>query len=302
MRNFPKYPLPCYLAAVKTGVETASVGKTLALFDEKLRLDPGQALHLYLQLSDHEISAALFSPRKNNFLALASAPLDPSRLADFLEETSLLQRGSISHSRVILAGSAQTLLPRELYRAGDIGEVLDFNYGPAPDSVAMAQPVAAIDAQLLFRFPSAWNAACQALLPAPGYVHHLAGLVEALFLQFKNRNEPVVLLHLRQGHADIVVKRGRKLLLLNSFPCQGVEDVLYHTLNVYEQLQLNPEEDLLVLAGALEKDSAVYGLLSGYFSKPVFVTRPAVAGYSYAFDSVPAHQFYSLFSPVLCES
>ena len=272
------------------------------LVDEKLRLETHQGLHLYLLLSDHEISAALYSPRKNNFMALASASAGPSRLAGFLEETALLRRGEISRSRVIIAASTHTLLPRELYRPDDISEVLDFNYGPAEGLVPVSQPVPGIDAQLLFRFPPAWNAACQALLPAPSYVHHLAGLLEALFLQYKNRSEPVVVLHLRQGHADIVVKRGRKLVLLNSFPCQGHEDVLYHTLNVYEQLQLNPEEDQLVLAGAVEKDSAVYGLLSGYFARPPFVSRPAVASYSYAFDSVPAHQYYSLFSAVLCES
>src|SRR5262245_29982141 len=104
---------------MKTGLETTS--GTL-LVDEKLRLDPHQSLLLYVQLSGSELSAALFSPRSNTFLALASAPAGKpgeERLASFLEETQLLKLGDVSRSCVVVTGTESTLVPPSIFRPGD---------------------------------------------------------------------------------------------------------------------------------------------------------------------------------------
>ena len=90
--------------------------------------------------------------------------------------------------------------------------------------------------------------------------------------------------------------------MLNSFACKTPEDILYHTLNAYEQLQLNPESEKLVLSGRVERDSAVCHLLFSYIRQIEFASRPSVAGYSYVFDAVPSHFYHDLFTQVLCES
>ena len=273
--------------------------ETSILVDEKLRLDPKQPLHLFLQISDRELDAALFSPKKNTFLAFATTPGDHSRIGSFLQETGLLQLGDVRQSRILITTPVYTLVPSGLYKAEDASEILALHFGGSGKN--SSQAVRCIDAHLLFRMPDDISEQLNKL-PASQLAHPLAAVLEAFFLQHKNREGVQVLLNRTSGFADIVVKRDRKLLLANTFSSPAPADVLYHVLNVYEQLRLNPEQDPLVLAGEITKEGALYRLLREYFPDPELAARPAVADYSYIFDSLASHSYYSLFSQVLCES
>jgi hypothetical protein len=126
--------------------------------------------------------------------------------------------------------------------------------------------------------------------------------MEVFHLQKKNTTTPVVMLHLRPSAMDILVTENRKLVLANTFPYRSDEDVLYYTLNVYEQLRLNPETEQLTVAGISADMDVLTILLSKYIRNVAVATRLPVASYSYVFDELPSSAYYHLFSQVLCVS
>jgi hypothetical protein len=66
---------------------------------------------------------------------------------------------------------------------------------------------------------------------------------------------------------------------------------------VFEQLNLNPEEITLALLGNVEKFSPVFDLLFRYIRNIEFVSRNDGFDYSYLFNDVPGHFYYSLLNP-----
>jgi hypothetical protein len=101
---------------------------------------------------------------------------------------------------------------------------------------------------------------------------------------------------------DIVVTKANRLILFNSFRYQSSEDFIYYILFTCEQLGLNPENVSLQFAGEIEKTSAAYFITSKYIRNINFATRPDIYQFSYGFDKVAQHFYYSLFSQPLCVS
>jgi len=279
----------------------------ISLADEKLALDPKQKVRQYLLVSKNEIASALFSPRKNTFLSLESVAVSPAHgietaLKSFFAERAFSKQGDITASRIIFVSNEHTLLPAAYFKQEEATELFNFNFDNDPEGVLCDQKINCFDVQLLYQVPASLLTVCSELLPGALYFHHSAGLMENFYLRYKNHPDSVVLLHLRHGAIDLVVKSGRKLVLLNTFSCKTPEDILYHTLNTYEQLQLNPENEKLVLAGSVDSDSDICKLLFRYIRQVEFADRPSVASFSYVFDALPPQSYHSLFTTVLCES
>jgi hypothetical protein len=283
---------------------------TVSLADEKLRIDPRQKVRQYVLVSGSEMASTLFSPRKNTFLSLDSVSFSPSldaavlapAMKQFFADKNPARQADVTATRVIFVGEQHTLIPSAYYREEEAAELFRFHFGEDKNSVTLSQKIDSFDAHLIYRVPASLLTACRELLPGAVFTHHCAGLAENFYLQHKNQPEKRVLLHLRHQAMDLLVKAGRKLILLNTFGCKTPEDILYLTLNAYEQLQLNPENEKLVLAGSAAMDSAVSDLLRSYILHVEFAGRPSGAGFSYVFDALPPQAYHSLFTSVLCES
>jgi hypothetical protein len=92
---------------------------------------------------------------------------------------------------------------------------------------------------------------------------------------------------------------GGQLIYCNAFHFMTPEDIAYYLIFVFEQLNLNPEEVGLTLLGNIDRYSPVYDLLFRYIRNIEFAGRNESFGYSYLFNEIPDHFYYSLLSPVL---
>jgi hypothetical protein len=101
------------------------------------------------------------------------------------------------------------------------------------------------------------------------------------------------------GYFEMVLLDGKDLLFSNSFQYSTADEIAYYILFVYEQLELNPEITELVLSGEIEKTSKEHALLYTYIRHVKFAERPENFRYSYKFEEIPNHQFYSLFTQFL---
>jgi hypothetical protein len=81
-----------------------------------------------------------------------------------------------------------------------------------------------------------------------------------------------------------------------------VEDAVYYVLLVCEQLSLNPQSVEVEMMGEIEKESAISNLMQNYISRIHFSERIKTLQFSYGFDTIPSHFYYSVFSHALCES
>ena len=93
----------------------------------------------------------------------------------------------------------------------------------------------------------------------------------------------------------------KKLLLINSFSWQTNEDILYYTLFVCEQLELNPEKFTLTITGEIEKGSVLYQLLSNYVLDINIPLNPSSFSPTLTIGDSPFHHHVILYNLALCE-
>lgn len=67
---------------------------------------------------------------------------------------------------------------------------------------------------------------------------HLVSIVKRIISEDKNR----LTLWVRQEETDCIVYNDHRIILLNKYTYQQPEDILYHILNIYQQLELSPSE------------------------------------------------------------
>ena len=71
---------------------------------------------------------------------------------------------------------------------------------------------------------------------------------------------------------DLLVYKDGKLYLANSFEYHTPEDIVYYTLFIYEQLNLDPETIPIYLSGSIDKTNPTYLALYTYIRHVDFIT------------------------------
>ena len=94
------------------------------------------------------------------------------------------------------------------------------------------------------------------------FLHSSGLLVNYLLQKEALETDPKIYLHFYAKHFDIIVTKGKELLLCNTYINQSNEDVLYYLLFAMEQLKLSPQEVEVKLLNTIENE--LYELLYTY--------------------------------------
>ncbi len=99
------------------------------------------------------------------------------------------------------------------------------------------------------------------------YKHFSTVLVNTLLNTFKFSEHPHMFAHISEKQFEIMVIADKKLLFYNSFAYQTKEDFIYYILFTAEQLELNPENFELIMAGIIDAESDFYKIAYTYIRK-----------------------------------
>lgn len=283
---------------------------SIFIVDESLETQTAGRCDLLVSIEPGGVQVALKERKENCFLALECFPSDPkqndTQWTELLEKVSskskLLRQYEFAKVIVNVHSPVYTFVPDGLFRKGDEQGYLQFNYTLHRDVTVYALPVQFFQLYSICAIPTPLITELNHLFEDPEIVHHSKSLLESLSMFSRNHGERQMFLNFYGNSMDAIVTEGKKLILLNSFSCAGIEDSLYYVLFLCEQLDMNPEILEVRLAGDIEKESALYKLLFRYVRNLSFSDRPGPAEYSYAFREVPSQFFHPLFSLSLCES
>ena len=115
-----------------------------------------------------------------------------------------------------------------------------------------------------------------------------------------NSVEAKVYASVKNNILEVSVIEKNKLELHNSFSIDTKEDMLYFLLFSMEQLRLSPEKTELILLDDILKSDEKYNLLYQYVRNISFGNRPENLNFSKELESIKSHQYFCLFSQLLC--
>ncbi len=214
----------------------------------------------------------------------------------FLQQNTWI-KGPFKDVFVLYESAKSTLVPEPLFDETEKNLFLKFNHTASSYEQVASNHLKNTGAYQVFTLPDCLRFRIDKTFKRKSILHHSVPLIESLSIQHKNqRTDNTIFIHFRKQYIDIVIFNNEGLLYYNAFYTPGEQDVLYYLLFVMEQLRFNPEETELVLLGNIRKQSSQYELLRTYVRNISFDMRTQAFGYSYVFDKIPDHEYYTLFN------
>jgi hypothetical protein len=279
----------------------------VAVTDETINFNRSDDYTLLIQLSLDNCIYSLLDTERNtlvslhNFSSYHLHPVDKvfERISTVINEGPIISVNNYSDVFVSIVNNNSTIVPEAILEHGKEEKFLAFNHTSQGDEI-YSDKMNAIDAVNIYSVSSRTEEIIRGKFPGASYRHFSTQLIENLIIKNKHQEDKQVTLHVQASHFEVIVTQGKSLLFYNSFNYKAPEDILYFLLNVFEQLQLNPEITHLHLIGEIEKRSGIYNLLNKYIRYINFGSRPERVNFSYGFHDIPEHYYYSLFSLASC--
>lgn len=270
------------------------------LLDESFDPKKSSAYHLSMLISDTDFSFCILDITTSKYLALQSFVLTPKKVIDFSVLSPLGEGGSWGSVTCSIAHSKFTLVPAALFDEENKESLFSFNHPLDSEEKIHSDTLRNLDAKNIFTISGSVESLVRKQFVNVHFMHNSTAFIEGLLIRNKNNSAKKVFADFHSSYFEIAILDGRTLLFNNAFNYKTPEDIAYYILFVYEQLHLNPEEVELVLSGGIEKTDQEHSLLYNYIRHVKFASLPDEFKYSYKFDEVQHHKFFSLFTQYLC--
>lgn len=268
---------------------------SIDLIDESFDPKRSSSCHLSLLLSDKNLSYSILDINSGKYLVLNS------RTETFPQFETLEKLGSAFKSvTCAVAHPKFAIVPSALFDDENKNSLLGFNHPIENTEKTHSDSLRNLEARNLFTIDRELETSMRKQFPNVHFLHNASALIEGLLLQNKNNKQKKVFANFHPDYFEIIILEGGELLFSNAFKYKTAEDIAYYILFVYEQLHLNPEEIELTLSGEIEKTAKEHALLYNYIRHVKFASFPDSFKYSYKFDEVQSHRFFSLFNQYLC--
>ena len=206
------------------------------------------------------------------------------------------------NTRVLISNRLVTLVPAPLYDATQKELYLEFNLPVPAGFIASADYITDIEAYNVYALPEDWSRQIPLLIPGAQLRHAATAFIQSglLFCRL-NRLTEAVIIQPGTDWFEMAFFARNNLVFYNTFHYQTREDFVYFVLFAFEQLNLNPEIIPIWLAGDVEEGSPLHAILTRYIRHVSFPARPDSLSWTYEFNDIPGHSFYSLIYSQLCE-
>ena len=259
---------------------------------------------LYIYIDEAEITCAVADKKDRKFIALESWEFSPENRKAQLEQIRFNSKvlHPENYRNVICCSGFRnsTLVPVPLYEADTAEQHLHLSHRKQQGEVLHTDEILQLEARNIFAIP----ADCSEIISnwfRHAEIHHTStALIEYLLTTNRNRNDEIMTVNVHRTYLEIIVIKGRVLLLYNCFNYETPEEFVYYLLFVCEQLHLNPDHVVVQFAGEIEKSDSLFQLTSRYVRNAGMVSRPEILDYSAVIHELPSHFHFNLFSQVIC--
>lgn len=289
---------------------SAQFNKVFNVYDESLNQAHSKSYRLSIQLSPDGFSITILNLLNSKYLSIESSEFHgsghPEEFIDHFESFSRDHhwlRSNFEQVILMYEPSGSTLIPGPLFDPVDMDDLAKFNFNIPENSTILSDVLVNTDAHLLYSVPESIEKMVNKLFPNHILVSHASVLIDTLMML--NKNLPAgkrLFVNVRNGHLDLVIIEGKNLIFYNSFPYHSKQDFIYYIIFVIEQLNLNPEEIDLKFSGKIDKKSTLFDMAWRYIRNIDFQELPANFRYSYLFNDIPPHYYFTLLNSGVCVS
>lgn len=217
---------------------------------------------LYIQISLQKFSYCVKNQVNNQVLQFKSFNLDPYKTIEqqldvFFDKEEPLQAG-FQDVLVLHDNNLNTFVPTALFDESALGSYLQYNTKVFPTDYFDFDSVTQLQTENIYVPYVAFNNYFLDVFGSFNFQHINTSLVQHFLAKSVNNGLIEFFVHVSENHFEIVLFQNKKLVLFNSYEYKTKEDFIYYILFVFEQLQLNPQTQLIKLYGNITTESDLY--------------------------------------------
>jgi len=286
--------------------------KNITLLDDTFNINNSRNYQISVSINEDGYSFAILDPAQKKYLVLKHQNFDTQldeqafskKLKELSNKDNFLGKKYLA-AKVCYATNKFTLVPEEFYTPQTAKTVLDANHSLSSTDIVENNYMPYARAYCLFGFPSDLSTLLSNHFDDLKIYHQTTPLVEYLLspaVVAANKNKLTKMyINVHSSSFDICIIDIDRLLMVNSFVYPGTNDFVFFVLHTYEQLQLNPDMNEVVLLGNIDVTSPTYLTLKKFIKNISFMKLNPDFKYSTHINEVPEQSFVNLFNLNQCE-
>lgn len=265
--------------------------------------NPSQSRESYLivEWDKHSLSFSVFHEATNRVLATKVIDINfdifqssKQEIDKFLKSNDIFAYNYLKVI-VVLNSTFYTLVPKSIENLEDLEQILRLNvYVPSGILKYKKEVLKSTLYNVVFTFPVYLENAFSELFSNLQLTHSNAVLIDMLNTYTKANS--IFHIHLSLNKLDISFWSENTLKFHNTFEISTAEDVVYFTLNVMQELNLNTERTQVYYSGVFELNGEKIELLSNYIKLLSPLERTNKINYSSDVEAMPSHYFVHHYS------
>lgn len=204
--------------------------------------------------------------------------------------------------KVMYQTQKSTLVPSAMFELEKLKDLFVFNHTLAENDELNYNKLSGVEAYNLFSIPSDISHMLVNTFNSFKIYQQATPLITNALTKLSHHDkQPKVSLMIHRDFFDIVVVKQNKLQFHNSFKYTNLNDFLYFSLYIFDQLKLDPETVPLLITGPVETRSELYNAMKRYVKHVSFMEYYDPKRISYIFNDIPQQYLLNLFNLFRCE-
>jgi len=191
-----------------------------------------------------------------HFAEITAKDKDPQQLLRDTAAGSPVLQSAFEESFCVWDTPLYTLIPSAFFNEENITKLwkLNFGEGDMQNLSFFSDRVKLTDVVNVFAVPTESAGFIKEIFPSIQFINQQSiHITEALF-ENKKENNSQVYIDVQRNFFDVLVLQKRKIVLANSCRFQNKDEFLYFSINIFEQLQLDPHSTEIILSGEISED------------------------------------------------
>jgi len=278
----------------------------LNLIDKSFDLKFASEYHLSIQVGLDGFSFCILDTHRNKYLVLRHLPLivgKPQFLTKKIEaifDQEELLNAAYKSVAITYSTNKATLIPKIFAEQGNASRIAEFTNELNRTEDILTDELPGLNYQLVYIYPKELIALFNRKFTEFNISHKSLPLIFSALNQ-RNEKKNTMVINFEKKYIRVIVFKGLQISFYNSYFFKNEADFLYYSLNICQNLHIDPEEDEIWISGYVADDSSYVRQLKKYLSNVHFLNPSKDFNYGNFFEKVQKHQFVSLLNTYTCE-
>lgn len=279
-----------------TGLRT-----TVSCFDRIFDKASSEKYNLSIRLQPDGLLFSVHDPSNQKYIGFESVMLAGApEIYEFIGKSELLTR-EFRETVCITPASKYTIVPGALFVADKSSEYFAFVHQLENGEEITTTKLFFDEAELIYATDMAYIQIIRDYFPNSKALPGVAAFVNYILPRYRNIRSSAIFLNLYSDNFDMLLLSDGRMQFCNNFNVKTVEDLVYYTIFVIDQLKVNPEKVELKLSGNIPSQTELLKLLRKYIKTVDLLDNESEIQLSYALNELDRYRYIDILNPRLCE-